>query len=182
MLNSISSILSYFIALILLISAVEKGKGFKKFVHKIDDYKIVNKKLSFGIALISLLFEGYLGIKFLILNVSTIDVLLYVLMMATYTFAIAKNIYKGNVRISCGCGGVMESSRLTNLHVYRNTFLVLISIFILKSQVNSSDFSIHLSNLMWFVSALNMILIYGVIAEFNGQIKKMKRIHEIIAT
>ncbi len=178
MVDSIAQIVASFLAILLLTSVTEKLINWKKSINKITYYKIIPKKLNPIVFFLGTAIEIYLAIKLIANHFSLIDCILYSVLLITYSTAIAINLYKGHIRISCGCGGVLESDQLSWKHLLRNTLLIIfgITVYINNTslEVYTLDFVINL------LTGANLVMLYGIIKEFDLQKKRIQRIKLII--
>lgn len=178
MVESISHIIASFVAILLLSSVVEKLLDWKKSMNKISDYKIIPKKLNGAIFFIGTIVETYLGIKLVVNQFSLVDCLLYSTLLITYSGAIAINLYRGHIRISCGCGGVLESSELSWKHLLRNFLLIMFGVISYFNKTSVNIFTLEF--IIYMLTGANLVILYGVIKEFSLQQKKVKRIKSIV--
>jgi hypothetical protein len=91
--------------------------------------------------------------------------------MMTYTIAVSINIYRGNMSISCGCGGVLESEKLTFFIIYRNFLLIILGLSLIPVEinVNRAASSVWDGIIFPLVISICVLLTYGVVNQFNEQ-------------
>lgn len=162
----LSTTLNYLLVSILILSVIDKIKNWNKNSTKMEAYRILDKKLIKPFNLLFLVTEIYLSVNFIFMKADIWDIAIFIMLMGIYTLAISINLYRGNVRISCGCGGVLESNQLTSFLVYRNLVLIIIAFVIFnEGQIEFSMFK----DLNSLLLALTILFLYGASVEFYQQ-------------
>ncbi|MGM0943410.1 MAG: MauE/DoxX family redox-associated membrane protein [Bacillota bacterium] len=118
-----------FLSLIFISSSYYKLRNFTNHKSIILDYKIIPKKLIFPGVIIGMFLELIVGIGLFIgLFLKAISILT-TLLLIVYILFISINLYRGR-NINCGCGGVVGDNTISINMVYRNLFLITISLFL----------------------------------------------------
>lgn len=178
MVDYITPLVASFLAILLLTSVTEKLINWRKSIDKITAYKIIPKKFNGFVFFAGTLLEIYLAIKLIINQFSLVDCILYSILLLTYSVAIAINLYKGHIRISCGCGGVLESDQLSWKHLLRNSLLVIFGVITYLNKTNIEIFTLEFA--INILVGANLVILYGVIKEFNFQHNRIQKIKSII--
>ncbi|MEI5907648.1 MauE/DoxX family redox-associated membrane protein [Bacillus spongiae] len=168
-------IISYILLLVFLFSLIDKVRNWHAFVSKVEEYRLLPKKLVKPVNYFFILIELYLVFVFLLMKFSLLNLFIFVLLICMYTGAIAINLYRGNTLISCGCGGPLENDRLSSMLLIRNLSLILLGgslLFLDPLHYQWADL------LNAFLVSLSILLLYGVINLFSLQIKLVKRLKE----
>lgn len=162
-----STTICYLLAFILILSVIDKVKNWQQTKVKISAYKILSNNLIKPASIVFIALEIYLSVVFLFMYVKIIDILLFSLLMGIYTMAVIINIYRGNTRISCGCGGMLENDHLTVSLVFRNTTLILFSFVLFLRE----EGAMNLTNYFFsFLLAWTILFVYGVVTEYRTQV------------
>lgn len=167
-------IFSYLLALILLFSVLDKIKNWKKSHSKVEAYGILPSNLIKPLNFLFVILELYLCLVLITKQPHILDIMLFILIMGIYTSAIAINLHKGHVQISCGCGGVLESNRLTPFLIYRNLCLIIIALILLSEEKRNYS---TLESIHAMLLASILLLLFGAYREFRQQtyiIEKVK--------
>jgi hypothetical protein len=124
----------------LLIGVVEKLVNNKKHLGIIFRFDLLSKEWVLPIFIVSLLAELYVSVSFLINQIQFGAIFIFVSMLVIYSLAIGINLFRGNIDFDCGCGGILENSKLTGWIIVRNMFLIVAAIMInLSYQIISSS-------------------------------------------
>lgn len=168
MFETIIKTVSYIVAFLMLTSGFDKIKNFSNSKVKIVAYGIIPQKwisLFLGIGIIA---EIYVGMSILTNLFNVYALVIYLILMGTYTLAIGKNILRGNIYISCGCGGVLESDSLSKNHLIRNMIL-MISGIIMYLFLGNVQFTIFDLAAMMMI-AITSLYLYGSLKEYRRQL------------
>ncbi len=170
------SIGSYLISIIFIASFIDKITNWKIFKVKVEEYRIIPNRLIKPLSTIFMATDAYIGFMFLLKEIGLLNILLLVFILIVYTTAILINLFRGNIYISCGCGGVLESDKLSTLLVYRNIVLIILGISLLKMNdflnINSDSYIV-----LPFLVSIAILLLYGVakvFIEHNIMIRKLR--------
>lgn len=160
--------LSYIVAFLMLTSGFDKIKNFSNSKVKIIAYDIIPQKwisLFLGVGIIA---ELYIGVSILANFFNVYALIIYLVLMGAYTLAIGKNILKGNIYISCGCGGVLESDSLSKNHLIRNMILMTLGIimYLFLGNVRFTVFDL----VAMMTIAITSLYLYGSLKEYRRQL------------
>ncbi|MCA1576340.1 MAG: DoxX family membrane protein [Acidobacteria bacterium] len=142
------------IALIFIASGGMKLLRPKQFVGIVRDFQILPDVLTKPVAYLLPYLELCVAL-FLLLNVyRDVFLVVAVIMLAAFTFAITINLMRGRVSISCGCFG-SRKQELTWLLVVRNLLLIVVAMI---GSINTG----HLTHVA-LAESLAVILSIGVL-------------------
>lgn len=178
MFETIIKTISYVVAFLMLTSSFDKVKNFSSSKLKITAYNIVPSKWINLFLCIGIIAELYIGISILMNLFNAFTLLVYLILMSTYTLAIGKNILKGNIHISCGCGGVLESDSLSKNHLFRNLVLMVsgVMMYLFLGDVQFTLF--HVIAMM--IIAITSLYLYGSLKEYKKQLHTISKIKNIL--
>lgn len=100
----LASIVSIGFGLMFLLASVHKLTGFGRFRAVLDEYRVMPGMLVPPVAAAVPVLEIALGITWLFANEPRIAGIATTGLLVVYTSAIALNLLRGRVHISCGCG------------------------------------------------------------------------------
>ena len=100
----LASIVSIGFGLMFLLASVHKLTGFGRFRAVLGEYRVMPGMLVPAVAAALPVLEIALGIAWLFANEPRITGLVTTGLLVLYTSAIALNLLRGRVHISCGCG------------------------------------------------------------------------------
>jgi Methylamine utilisation protein MauE len=166
-------ILCLVLSLIFFFSAIDKFRNWNKFLTKVEEYRILPKSFVKPANILILIVELYLVGAFLTMNIHVWDICIFLLLMTIYSFAISINLYRGNTVISCGCGGPLESDRLSISLVIRNLFLMIIGsllLFVENATITVITFLVSLA------FSLCLITLYGVVNLYFNNLRLINRL------
>ena len=92
-------------AALLLSAAAHKLSDFAAFRRILGDYEVLPERFVAPSARVVVVLEISLGVAWLVQVMPAVFITGTVLLLACYTCAIALNLVRGRVHISCGCGG-----------------------------------------------------------------------------
>ena len=95
------------------------------FQHVVSDYKIFQETWSPLLARLLPFIEVCAGLALLVPVVRGTALVLLAALLATYTAAIAINIFRGRLDIDCGCAGPGQEQTISTWLLGRNTVLML---------------------------------------------------------
>lgn len=176
MFETIIKTIGYVIAFLMLTSGYDKIKNFSVSKSKIEAYQIIPKKIIKVFLVLGISIEIFIGLSLLTNFFNLYALILYISLMIIYSFAIFKNILKGNVLISCGCGGVLESDFLSKNHLYRNTTLIILGAlnYFYSQGTTFTAYQI----LVMLLIAVSFIFMYGSLKEYQRQLNTIKKINK----
>ena len=127
----VSTIISISFGLMFLLASVHKLTGFAKFRAVLRDYRVMPGAMVPLAAAALPVLEILLGLGWLFLAEVRIVALGTIALVALYTSAIAANLLRGRVHISCGCGFGKATGGEETLSwglVIRNTALLIVAV------------------------------------------------------
>jgi hypothetical protein len=117
--------------LLFLLAAIHKLSAMAEFCAILRDYQVLPGVLVAPLARVVPILEIALGSGWLLLDQTMAIAFASAFLLASYTAAIAVNLYRGRVHIGCGCGiaGTDEKDQpLSSGLVFRNLLLVAIAL------------------------------------------------------
>ncbi len=117
-------VIALVMAMLLLAAAIHKLADFAGFRRILDDYEVLPERLVGACARGVVGLELILGVCWLVQFTPAAVIVVTVLLLACYTGAIALNLARGRVHISCGCGG-NEGQPLSPWMLPRNLLLMV---------------------------------------------------------
>ncbi|MGG4166477.1 MauE/DoxX family redox-associated membrane protein [Rossellomorea vietnamensis] len=179
MLNISLMIIGYILSIMFVMSVIDKVSNWGVSVAKLEEYKLIPKKLSKFMNLLFILIETYLSVVFFIHWIPFYNVALYLFLMMVYTVAVLINIYRGNIFISCGCGGVLEKDRLSKSMVIRNISLMIIGTLLLAPGLNFVLLSFE--SIVSLLTAICIVLLYGSALKLKANMDLIIKLRKKIA-
>jgi hypothetical protein len=179
MLNIVMLMIAYTLAIMFIMSVIDKINNWNISIVKLEEYRLTPKKLNKFIIVLLILTETYLGVVFFVNWVTVYNISLYLLLMMVYTSAVLINIYRGNIFISCGCGGMLEREKLSSSIVIRNITLMLMGLLLLIADF--SPFSVNFQTIMSLISATCLILLYGSVMQLKTNIDLILKLRKKIS-
>jgi uncharacterized membrane protein len=95
----------------------------------VRDYELLPERLSAWLARILPPIEICAGLALLIPTLRQSALILIATLLASYSAAIALNIYRGRTDLDCGCAGPGQEQPLSNWLVGRNLVLIALALF-----------------------------------------------------
>ena len=124
-------IISICMSLMFGIAAVHKLRAFALFKATMNEYRLVPRALSGGVAFVMVATELAVALLVLIPATHTISLLVMALLLFVYTIAIGINLLRGRRNIDCGCSGPAARHEISEWLMLRN--LVLLSLVLLAT-------------------------------------------------
>lgn len=167
----------YLIIVLFFLTAFDKIKNWSDHQVSIEAYELFNIKWVKLALFIFTSTEIYISFSFLLLDPQLISTTLCILLLSIYTGAVTINLRKGYKYISCGCGSVLESNKLSWEIVIRNFFLITISVYLFASNFLILETYTIIQNISSLLLALGCIFVYGI---FKVIIKDLKLLNVIL--
>lgn len=166
---------TYIVAILFFTSAIDKVKNFYSAQGKIRAYNLIsNKKIINLIISFTVVFELYISAMIITNTISFLGTLLLICMLLSYNYAIFINIRRGNTKISCGCGGMLESENLSKNHLMRN---ILIGSTVVLDYTTGATLEVSwFQQLMILIISLCFVYMLGSIKELKNQIATIEKI------
>jgi Methylamine utilisation protein MauE len=167
----------YTLGLIFFLSIADKLKNSEKHLNSLRNYKVLPESLM-GIGLLLLIiFELLISFILFFLNINIIAAIFISIVLILFTIAVVKNIVIGNTDISCGCGGLLENSKLNYGIVTRNFSFILLVIIMYFIENNDFLFDIMFwEKLLFLVVSINLIFILMIRKELRMLLVQKKNI------
>jgi Methylamine utilisation protein MauE len=124
------SIISYGLSLALGVlfsaAALDKVIHFQEHLDKVKDYQLIkHPQLLLSLSALLLMLEVFVAVSFLAGWATTLILLTAAALQVVYMGFISISLLRGNRRIACGCGGLLNSSVLSWWLIVRNGFFLL---------------------------------------------------------
>ena len=116
------------LALLWIMAAVQKLRGFAVFSVVLADYRLIPKRATHACAVAVIALELGLGTGLLIPATRSLALVGSALLLVTYAGAIALNLVRGRRFIDCGCMGPVGHQPLSVWLVARNLSLALLAL------------------------------------------------------
>lgn len=116
------------LALLWIVAAVHKLRGFAVFLIILADYRLIPRRAIHACAVAVVAFELGLGFGLLIPAARSLALAGSALLLVTYAGAIALNVVRGRRFIDCGCMGPVGHQPLSGWLVARNLSLALLAL------------------------------------------------------
>ena len=116
------------LALLWIVAAAHKLRGFAGFSVVLADYRLVPKRAAHACAVAVIAMELGLGTGLLIPAMRSFALAGSALLLVTYAAAIAVNLVRGRRFIDCGCMGPVGHQPLSGWLVARNLSLALLAL------------------------------------------------------
>lgn len=170
------------IVLVFSLTAIDKVLNWHKHIRTMKNYRIVTGAKLHLILTLMILGEIYISIS-LILNGATLaNTATFLALISLYTIAIVINLIRGNVEMSCGCGSILESNRLTYRLVLRNFIFVAVFIVILINQEYKINQLFPLEIILMLLLSICILILGSLIKEvMNGReiLNKILRVSKL---
>lgn len=156
------------IILIFSLTSIDKILNWHKHIRIMNKYKIITgAKIQF-ILIFMILGELFISISLLFYGVSLASTIVFIALISLYTTAIVINLLRGNVEISCGCGSILESDRLTYRLVIRNLIFVVIFMTILSNKKYKINQLFPLEIILLLLLSICILVLGSIIKEVNN--------------
>ncbi len=116
------------LALLWVVAAVHKVRGFEVFSVVLTDYRLVPARATGACAAAVIALELGLGIGLLIPATRSLALAGSALLLVAYAAAIAVNLHRGRRFIDCGCAGAAGHQALSGWLVARNLLLAALAL------------------------------------------------------
>lgn len=116
------------LALLWIVAAVHKVRGFEVFAVVLADYRLIPARATRACAAAVLALELGLGTGLLLPAARSLALAGSALLLVTYAAAMAMNLYRGRRFIDCGCAGVAGHQPLSGWLVARNLLLAALAL------------------------------------------------------
>jgi hypothetical protein len=179
MVEYINILIGFLLSIILLFTGIDKLLNQEEHIKSIGLYKLLHLNLIKPILIFFIMMELYLGIAYLLGYTNWINTLLFIALIGIYTAAVAINIYRGNTKISCGCGSFLQNEQLSIGIIFRNIVLIIFSILIVITE--GSNTTQFFEKLLIFASALSVFIFYGISSKFLYSLKLLNRMKRKLA-
>lgn len=117
-------IVSLCMSLMFGIAAMHKLRAVAVFRATLDEYRLVPRVLSGGVAIALIAAELLAAILVLVPSVRTAGLLIMTILLLIYTAGISINLLRGRRDIDCGCSGPASRHELSGWLVLRNLVLL----------------------------------------------------------
>ncbi|SMO65640.1 MauE/DoxX family redox-associated membrane protein [Melghirimyces algeriensis] len=172
----VSFFLRMTLAILFLTTAWSKWRGWDRHTQLMTAYRIIPSgwvPWFLGGFLIS---ECYIALTLLLFGFQPITIGLGLGLLFLYTGAVVINLVRGNQDISCGCGSVLESDRLSWGLVVRNLFLMAMVVLGWMSSLASSPEMGWIHQTLLTLVAVGVILIAGNLKGFWEIKRKIEKL------
>lgn len=116
------------LALLWIVAAVQKVRGFAVFSVVLADYRLIPKRATDACAVAVIALELGLGTGLLIPATRSLALVGSALLLVAYAAAIALNLFRGRRFIDCGCMGPVGHQPLSGWLVARNLLLACLAL------------------------------------------------------
>lgn len=129
------------LAIIFISSAISKLKDINGHGALIAEYKITPINWSNPLAWINCIFELLAGILLFIGYFQSPSLIVIIIFLVGYSFAVGINLVRGRSEMSCGCGGVVGDNPISWFLVIRNIFFagLAVGIYYNRSPIFNLD-------------------------------------------
>ncbi|MED0670464.1 MauE/DoxX family redox-associated membrane protein [Aneurinibacillus aneurinilyticus] len=166
--------IQYSFGVLFLFTSLDKIRSWKKHKLAIDNYQLTPTYLSGFLLVFFVVIELFISISLLFYSVNLINTIFIMLILFIYTVAIILNIYRGHTNISCGCGGFLESKKLSVNIVLRNLLLIACSIILLFLKDENIFLLTSLEKIKFMFISTILLLLYGVCNQILSIIHLLK--------
>lgn len=168
------------IILIFLLTAIDKLLNWNKHITSMENYKIVTGSKIHFILIIMVLGELFISISLILNGVTLVNAIVFLGLVTLYTTAIVINLMRGNVEISCGCGSILESNRLTYRLVLRNFIFATVFIYILINNDYKIQQLIPFEIMLMLLLSISILILGSIIKEIMNGREILKNLLKII--
>jgi uncharacterized membrane protein YphA (DoxX/SURF4 family) len=123
-------------------TSIEKFKSFEEHVHKIRQYQILPARFARFFAYIDVTIESIIGVFLLFGLFLRFTSMVALGILIIYSFAIMINLFRGRVDLSCGCGGLIGSEKISWNMVIRNILACIALILIFRTNMHIGNMNL----------------------------------------
>lgn len=171
--------ISVIITIIFALTVIDKILKWRIHISSIENYRLVPNAMHKPMLILMILSELFIVFSLIVIGAKIIVTIVFLTLLTVYTSAIGINVYRGNKNISCGCGNVLESEKLSYKLIIRNLLLMLMfAILALNNQYHISQLNL-LEAITLVITAISFILITLILKEYIYSRKKLEKILKI---
>lgn len=156
---SIEFVASTLLGYMFLSSSIIKLSDLQTHYLSVSAYKIIPDKYTYSFSILEAVYEAMIALCLIFGLFLKIAFLNGALLLTIYSIAIGINLKRGRTDLDCGCGGIVGNHKISRKLIWRNLFLITISIFF-AANIILQPFYFSFDTLFWVSQPITIGLIY----------------------